>query len=106
MSVFIKGMEKPTDCGYCDFYRWGYCHVKHARVECEDGVDDDCPLIEVTEPHGNLIDYNFVYDELEKICTRCKNVGADRIDPKCDICWVNDFLSILNSTPTVIEAEE
>lgn len=56
MGVYIPKMEKPTDCGDCDFYRWGYCHVKHARVECEDGVDADCPLVSVTEPHGRLID--------------------------------------------------
>lgn len=70
MGIYIPKMEKPTDCGYCDFYRWGYCHVKHARVECEDGVDDDCPLVSVTEPHGRLIDEAEVRVTMYQVCAR------------------------------------
>lgn len=89
MGVYIKGMTLGE---------LNDCIMAGAYIAPEEAV-------EVTKPHGNLIDYNFVYDELEKICTRCRSVGADRIDPKCGICWVNDFLSILNTAPTVIEAE-
>ena len=56
MGVYIPTMIMPSDCDYCDFYQRGYCGAKGARVQCEEGVDADCPLVEVKTPHGRLID--------------------------------------------------
>lgn len=96
MGVYILKMEKPTDCDYCDFYRWGYCHVKHARVECEDGVDDDCPLISVAEPHGRLIE---VTNKLrQELCWYEAYTGIDEAP-------VEYATSVIDDAPTVIEAE-
>ena len=49
MSILIKGMDKPTDCGLCPFEDFGYCNVKGERNTSESGVDADCPLIEVAD---------------------------------------------------------
>ncbi len=51
MSVLIKGMKMPERCGQC-FLRVGNC--KH-RIYME-RRPKDCPLVEVKEPHGNLVD--------------------------------------------------
>lgn len=66
MSIYIKGMEMPKNCGVCRFA--GTCGVHKAEewpdlesivfndVIGIDGVrDPDCPLIPVPE-HGDLID--------------------------------------------------
>ena len=50
MSVLIKGMEMPPNCGHC-FLR---------RGECKERIymqyrPDNCPLVPVP-PHGDLID--------------------------------------------------
>lgn len=56
MSIIIKGIEMPTTCGQC--------RIKNA-IECDEwklvrsvALDRhrDCPLIEIPEPHGDLID--------------------------------------------------
>ena len=49
MSILIKGMNKPTDCGVCPFEDFGYCNVKGERNTSESGIDADCPLIEVAD---------------------------------------------------------
>lgn len=49
MSILIKGMDKPTDCGLCPFEDFGYCSVKGERNTSESGIDADCPLIEVAD---------------------------------------------------------
>ena len=56
MSILIKGIDKPTDCGVCPFGDFGYCNVKGERNTSESGIDDDCPLVEIPTPHGRLID--------------------------------------------------
>lgn len=49
MSIVIRGMDKPTDCGLCPFEDFGYCAVKGERNTSEKGIDDDCPLVEINE---------------------------------------------------------
>ena len=85
MGVYIKGMKMPKDCMEC----WN--KNLHVVIDCEefltvfnpDGylIPDTCPLVEVAEPHGDLID-------------------ADRLRKEHNI-WVGDGIA-----PTVIEAEE
>ena len=43
MSVIIKGMDKPWNCGRCDLSRHGY-----------DGDTGSCPLV------GTIMDYNTI----------------------------------------------
>ena len=50
MSILIKGMEMQKNCGWCPLR--GSC-VHRIYMECR---PEDCPLIEVPEPHGRLID--------------------------------------------------
>lgn len=47
MGVYIKKMKMPRSCVEC----------RLLRVESNDEwVGKYCPLVEVTEPHGRLID--------------------------------------------------
>lgn len=59
MAIYIKGMEMPKGCRDCRFEDWGRCiairpirTIRHLSEERE----VYCPLIEVPEPHGRLID--------------------------------------------------
>lgn len=99
MSVLIKGMAMPKNCGLCRFA--GVCGV-HTYEEWPDlesiitndvigadGVrDNDCPLVEVKTPHGRLID-------------------GDEIAGECDEpnCWCR-WRSAIEDAPIIIEAEE
>ena len=58
MSILIPGMEMPTSCLECVFYRrtdpvYDYCCISSAIPKGY--VPNDCPLIPVPE-HGDLID--------------------------------------------------
>lgn len=49
MGVYIKGVKKPKSCNECYLPFLLCCEV------C--GMAEDlCPIVEVAEPHGDLID--------------------------------------------------
>lgn len=64
MSILIKGMEMPQTCGECPLNVWSEDHehfcAARPDVRSFDGSAiwrvKHCPLIEVHEPHGKLID--------------------------------------------------
>ena len=65
MSVLVKGMTTPKNCKECKFSWWDvgnfYCEAdgKPWGLEvtgCTEKRHSNCPLIEVPEPHGRLID--------------------------------------------------
>ena len=93
MSVLIKGMEMPKDCGHCRFAVDGWCYAYgrtniDALSTCE--RTNYCPLVPVP-PHGRLIDADAA------IANRNSegNWGYDLFD-------LPDYLA---DCPTVIEAE-
>ena len=64
MGLHIKGMEMPKNCDRC-FIKPGYCPAIRKRIKSDtpgytwipaNYRHEDCPLIEVLEPHGDLID--------------------------------------------------
>lgn len=86
MGIYIKGMDRVSDCMYCLFYNHGYCNAKHGRCNSEFGIDADCPIVEVKTPHGRLVDIR----DIKELMNRYKYDDFDHID---------------YHTPTVIEAE-
>lgn len=103
MSVLIKGIGMPETCDDCQFHRY------HSRGEyvCvatpmfypmnlanSKGIRKDwCPLVELPEKHGRLIDA----DELKTAFPRCDN----NMDIK-----IASVMATVNHMPTIIEAEE
>ena len=78
MSILIKGMDVPHDC--LD------CYVAQFCKEYQDEENErpyGCPLVEIPEPHGRLIDA----DVFEEMLNRTGGVK-------------------LKNVPTVIESEE
>jgi hypothetical protein len=65
MSAIVKGMEMPKNCMSCPFPAVGvdayYCHCptqdgKEYDFKYADTIPDTCPLVEISTPHGRLID--------------------------------------------------
>ena len=52
MGVYIKGMKKPKYCHAC------FLDLYDRQTYCRNGEKALCPLIEVKEPHGDLVDRN------------------------------------------------
>ena len=79
MAILIKGMEMPTGCISCDFcnpfVEEPYCRRLMKRVPKVTRLDN-CPFIEVHEPHGRLIDADAmcegrVRNDNVVICAKC-----------------------------------
>lgn len=114
MSVLIKGMKMPKDCPLCPMAHFnkldvltgcdavpGKRYVKNDEVEYwqSNKRPDWCPLVEIP-PHGRLIDADELMLEFAKF-VRASNNSDFAAVPR----W-NDAVSLLESAPTIIEAEE
>ena len=56
MGIYIKGMEMPKGCYECPLMDGEYGNCKVGATGLYDPYMEDCPLTEVPEPHGRLID--------------------------------------------------
>lgn len=90
MGVYIKDMEMPKRCAGC-FLRVGQCSK---RIYMENRPSD-CPLVEVPEPHGRLIDADAFEKENAYFWER------DFVNPK----YEDTLADLVNAAPTIIEAE-
>lgn len=103
MSVLVKGMKMPESCVTCPLNSDEedstgiYCNVLEIWAFLRDlhnGVLENCPLVEVPTPHGDLIDRGVARDNL-----MYEMVGTGYQSKAMKVC--DEFY-----TPTVIEAEE
>lgn len=113
MSVLINGMEMPKNCLTCKLrgdgsdskYIWDcpFTGLEYTREEGETRRLDDCPLIEVSAPHGRLIDEDNVIDAIHErlqVLRTHKQFIKKRGD--IDLLGVMPYIAKI---PTVIEAE-
>lgn len=112
MGVYIKDMEMPETCEDCQFHRY-HSHHEFVCVATplfypmnlanSEGIRKDwCPLVEVPENHGRLIDadalMNIFADRLAKVSER---YGINSAVAGA----VSGAMKLLDLQPTVIEAE-
>ena len=110
MSILIKGMRMPENCLKCPMQFGGMCYVMPDDVDesrvaptVEDAwkqrKPDWCPLVEIPEPHGRLIDADALKETLDYYI--CEANWGDEVNKA--LRWVKD--EFINSENTVIEAE-
>lgn len=115
MSILIKGMDMPKNCGGCPFlYAKDACYLSsmfsggNFYLLCSNGHNDEyqlgmfpfkekrvdwCPLIEIP-PHGRLIDADALH--------------IDLMDRGIEDIQMNDWYEIqqaVDDAPTIIEAD-
>ena len=102
MGVYIKGMKMPKQCYDCylvasdpDDEDKLYC--KHLDEDIIDWCSrlENCPLVEVKEPHGRLVDLDALEKERDSIDCYGNSLVALEWDDDC-----------IMSAPTIIESEE
>ena len=72
MNILIKGMEIPKKCLWCPLQYIGFCQVTKTDVNSDLGKRaDDCPLVELPEKHGRLIDADALKEKAWDADTRC-----------------------------------
>ena len=99
MSVLIRGMEMPKNCDTC-FVRVIRCKLYlHGRKHRH----PDCPLVEVKEPHGRLIDADEMMMSLADWWY--SSFGQEETEESKAIRTVMDKIEQSIDAITVIEAE-
>lgn len=117
MSILIKGMEMPTNCGDCYFEQIGaeeddygdtfcisYCLLTEWRIALSNRDDmklPSCPLVEIPTPHGRLIDK----DELLKFFMDYAWDWSS-VDGITTTAALKQVISDVKNAPTILEAEE
>lgn len=97
MGVYIKGMKPPENCGMCFYKKLIKCKL---HTDCDRRViHHDCPIWEVPEPHGRLIDADAMKlsmkcpennPELAKVLTgwiEKRPTIIERSEPHTDCAW-------------------
>ena len=113
MSILIKGMEMPTSCDSCRIMEFEdtncveefYCGCPIVFKAHPQGVDhrpDYCPLIEVPEPHGRLIDENEMFGEFVIEGQRSKRY---KLGEKWELNG-EEIRSVISRLPTIIPASD
>ena len=109
MSVLIKGMEMPTTCGNCPVHKlWAeddeaQCMIKRELWTKYSKRNPDCPLIEIPDGHGRLIDADELIKFVElryDITWDSDNYEGGIKDACTDVLWKIERL------PTVIPADK
>lgn len=111
MSILIKGMEMPKSCWDCYFQDCGNCCLNYHKVVdkniVEDSIDEDCPLIEVQEPHGRLIDADALEELIIKQKYACARASAHGAITELHKSWgLHDAELMIEAAPTVIQESE
>ena len=106
MGVYVKGLAKPKTCAECPLVELNEdgdpCCMFTGIVALDLGVQRSCPVVEVKEPHGRLIDA----DELHRaMYHRAFETDGDTMWQSG--CWVRyrAIEAVHDEQPTVIEAE-
>ena len=105
MGVYIKGMEMPKNCLYCDFNDHMKCTVNH-RKDIDEACynrerDKECPFIYIP-PHGALIDRDYLKQTHCAECILYPDNCLEKSGKECD--WAS--IVHLYMCPVVIPAEK
>ena len=118
MSVLIKGMEMPSECRNC---RMMVYHENTGKTWCTpadailaeefkpvpfDYRPHFCPLVELPEKHGDLIDKDEAMKRwgLDK-ATKYGNETAEQQHFSYSTMMMYEIVDILDDAPVIIEAE-
>ena len=83
MSVCVKGMYLPPNCYFFPMTNDGFylCKAnnpyKQLEDDCEERRPNWCPLVEVPEPHGRLIDADALCASHKEVCSRSMKFNLD-----------------------------
>ena len=109
MSIVIKGMKMPQSCSDCQLNleqkacsvtgtRWWSDTMVLMDFDCDDERLYDCPLVELPEHHGRLIDADYLKEHLYVCATNGRPLHNMYQD-------LNELLEAIDDIPTVVEAE-
>ena len=105
MGVYIKGMKMPKECGECPLYSSidDVCQFDQTDTCYDEKRPWWCPLVEVPEPHGDLIDRDALVKEMTN-GIRAGNL-EEGYEEYQNINNMDDCVDCVSCADAVIEAE-
>ena len=102
MSVIVKGMEMPEGCWDCVMGSFGACNFA-GRIWDDLNRPDWCPLVELPEKHGRLIDADALRGGMYHDAFKTDS-EMQRWDSRC---WrrYKLFEKNIDDAETIVEAE-
>ena len=108
MSFFVKGKNQPSTCSECPCcYNYECFDVIHYFCAAKENAPDisgisagtlpDCPIVRTPETHGRLIDADYLLNKLKE--------SIYDADAKYRWAMAADFVSMIESIPSIIEVE-
>ena len=85
MGIYVKNMKMPKTCAKCHFFE-PYsiaCHITDYFLDRDDyrfERDKDCPLIEISKSHGDLIDRQEAINEVCRMMHECFGADEEELD--------------------------
>ena len=96
MSILIKGMKMPKNCGECILDVWGACNT-----EPKNKLTHSCPLVELPD-HGDLVDRDEFIGRLQSWALLIATGHGDNDEwVKC----IGEVCDHLYDAPVIIPAE-
>lgn len=109
MSVLVKGMEMPENCGLCDLFHAEspmHCTVVkgHKTVGAPYGMPrpEWCPLVALPDKHGRLGDLDALCEDLLERWS----VAEKRKEELIKAVMADVVTPIIACQPTIVESEE
>ena len=120
MSIIVKGMKIPENCGMCDLAHRNFdgnetrlaCYaLKNWAEESGDGRRSDCPLVELPEKHGDLIDRDEFLKKMNLAVAMMKGAmkaldAEDDGELQMELKAYSDIRDGVKEEQTVVEAED
>lgn len=105
MSVIVKGMEMPKNCGRCWFNDSSLsCAITGSCIDRDDESRerlDDCPIVALPDHHGQLKDADALCEDLLERWS----VAEIRKEELIKAVMADVVTPIIACQPTVVEAE-
>ena len=97
MTIYIKGVDIPTNCTDCRYRPLVGCNpYQDNGLSPSDHRHRTCPITEVPEPHGRLIDLDALIDQISIDSAGNRGQYGDE--------WL--FEDTIEKAPTIIEKSE
>ena len=118
MSVIVKGMKMPTECLDCPFMISKYsddCILQsdeaNEKFETWEEMKEHCPLVELPEKHGDLIDRGELLKRINLAVAMMKGMmkmldAEDDGELQMELKAYQDIRDGVKEEPTVLEAED
>ena len=102
MSVIVKNMKMPKTCNDCGLRDSFDCWITDSYIEARFSKrNDDCPLVEIPTPHGDLVDRNKLLRKAKRESTYAWKMNLHARTETI----LNQFIDWLDGAKVIIEAE-